>query len=82
MASPTKSSQSVKNKTHYQLYMRLARIGPAKDWPDKPTRETVYCTKTIDPNHILLESASMIQRLMSKINQVELCKQKTLPKSI
>ena len=70
MASQTKSSKSVHNKTHYQLYMRLVRIGPHRDWPDKPTRETVYCTKTIDPNFILSESTDMIQRLVSKISEV------------
>jgi hypothetical protein len=80
MASPTKSSQSV-HKSRYVLYMRLARIGPKKEWPDKATRTTVYCAKTVDPNFLLSEATDMTQRLLSKINQVvKPCKQKTLPK--
>lgn len=68
-------------KVKYQLYMRLARI-EKQDTYFKPHRETVYCTKTIDPSNIGSEVVHMVNSLLAKVSKVIICKPKNLPKQI
>lgn len=69
MASSTKSLHTA-NKTHYRLFMRLTRVGPKQAWPYKPTKESVFCSKTIDPGLFQSETFEMAQRLFQKIGKV------------
>lgn len=61
--------KSSTNAPTFRLNFKLTRINPRKPGQYKPTKDAIWCSKSIDLAQMHTEAQQMLQRLIEKVGK-------------